>query len=187
MRRRRSVTAPTVNRWADAAHAHAYLESRDRIPHRDEGYAELLEVLAAAAAGARPRHRRRRPARVGAEPAARRRGRRRRLLGHHARGGAGPVRRHRRGDASSSTTSTTRCPRSGPSTPSCRRSPSTTSPTRLERALYGEVFERLEPGGLVANLEHVSSPTERLHEEFLVALGKDPDDEDPSNSWQHST
>jgi SAM-dependent methyltransferase len=47
-----------------------------------------------------------------------------------------------------------------------------------KRELYAEVFERLEPGGVFANLEHVSSPTERLHEEFL-ALVSAP--EDPSN------
>ena len=31
------------------------------------------------------------------------------------------------------------------------------------------------------NAEHVSSPTEALHEEFLAALGKGPSDDDPSN------
>ena len=35
----------TVNRWPDAEHALAYLESRDQIPHRTEGCAVLLEVL----------------------------------------------------------------------------------------------------------------------------------------------
>ena len=47
-----------------------------------------------------------------------------------------------------------------------------------KRALYAEVFERLEPGGVFANLEHVSSPTDRLHEEFLALVGAP---EDPSN------
>lgn len=47
-----------------------------------------------------------------------------------------------------------------------------------KRELYAEVLERLEPGGVFANLEHVSSPTERLHEEFLTLVGAP---EDPSN------
>jgi SAM-dependent methyltransferase len=47
-----------------------------------------------------------------------------------------------------------------------------------KRALYAEVFERLEPGGVFANLEHVSSPTSRLHDEFLTLVGAP---EDPSN------
>jgi tRNA (cmo5U34)-methyltransferase len=50
-----------------------------------------------------------------------------------------------------------------------------------KRALFGEVFAMLRPGGMFANLEHVSSPTERLHVEFLEALDIDPADEDPSN------
>jgi tRNA (cmo5U34)-methyltransferase len=47
-----------------------------------------------------------------------------------------------------------------------------------KRELYAEVFERLEPGGVFANLEHVSSPTPRLHEEFLALVNAA---EDPSN------
>jgi tRNA (cmo5U34)-methyltransferase len=50
-----------------------------------------------------------------------------------------------------------------------------------KRSLFAEVFERLEPGGIFANLEHVSSPTERLHRRFYEALGYGPDWEDPSN------
>jgi tRNA (cmo5U34)-methyltransferase len=52
---------------------------------------------------------------------------------------------------------------------------------RRKAALYREVFERLEPGGLFANLEHVASPTEELHVEFLHAIDSSPEHDDPSN------
>lgn len=50
-----------------------------------------------------------------------------------------------------------------------------------KRALYGEVFDRLAPGGAFLNLEHVASATPELHVGFLAALGIDPADDDPSN------
>ena len=63
-----------------------------------------------------------------------------------------------------------------------------------QRALYGEVFGILRPGGCFVNAEHVASPTEALHAEFLAALGRTPAEDDPSNrlvavgrhlSWLH--
>ena len=50
-----------------------------------------------------------------------------------------------------------------------------------QRALYGEIFDRLRPGGVFANVEHVASSTERRHVEFLSALGSSPEQDDPSN------
>jgi tRNA (cmo5U34)-methyltransferase len=50
-----------------------------------------------------------------------------------------------------------------------------------KRALYGEVFDLLKPGGVFANLEHVASPTHRLHLAFFAAIGEPIEDEDPSD------
>jgi tRNA (cmo5U34)-methyltransferase len=50
-----------------------------------------------------------------------------------------------------------------------------------KRSLYGEVFERLEPGGVFANFEHVASATPRLHAQFFAALGEPLENEDPSD------
>jgi tRNA (cmo5U34)-methyltransferase len=50
-----------------------------------------------------------------------------------------------------------------------------------KRALYQEIYARLVRGGVFCNLEHVASPTQRLHEQFLEKLDILPGKEDPSN------
>ncbi|MBE9139451.1 class I SAM-dependent methyltransferase [Nodosilinea sp. LEGE 07088] len=54
-------------------------------------------------------------------------------------------------------------------------------PHQRKRSLYSEIFAVLQPGGLFCNLEHVASPTERLHRQFLAAIGYSPEEDDPSN------
>ena len=50
-----------------------------------------------------------------------------------------------------------------------------------KRELYTEICGLLNSGGVFCNLEHVASPTPRLHEEFLHGIGFTVETEDPSN------
>jgi len=50
-----------------------------------------------------------------------------------------------------------------------------------QRALYGEVFGALRNRGCFVNVEHVASPSPELHRQFLEALGRTPEQDDPSN------
>ena len=50
-----------------------------------------------------------------------------------------------------------------------------------KRALYGEIFALLEPGGVFANFEHVASATHRLHLMFFAAINEPLEHEDPSD------
>jgi tRNA (cmo5U34)-methyltransferase len=50
-----------------------------------------------------------------------------------------------------------------------------------KRALYAEIHELLNTGGVFCNLEHVASPSPDLHKEFLERIGFTVETEDPSN------
>jgi tRNA (cmo5U34)-methyltransferase len=50
-----------------------------------------------------------------------------------------------------------------------------------KRQLYSEIYALLNAGGVFCNLEHVASPTQRLHEEFLHRIGETVETEDASN------
>jgi len=50
-----------------------------------------------------------------------------------------------------------------------------------KRQLYGEIWNALSTGGVFCNLEHVASASDYGHMRFLHAMGRTPEDEDPSN------
>jgi tRNA (cmo5U34)-methyltransferase len=50
-----------------------------------------------------------------------------------------------------------------------------------KRSLYQEIFALLEPGGIFCNLEHVASPTAKIHEQFRMAIGISEQPDDSSN------
>jgi len=54
-------------------------------------------------------------------------------------------------------------------------------PDGRKRELYAEAAAILEPGGWFCNLEHVASSTPAIHAAFFHAIDVDPADEDPSN------
>jgi SAM-dependent methyltransferase len=50
-----------------------------------------------------------------------------------------------------------------------------------KRALYAEISDLLNPGGVFCSLEHVASVSPRLHTDFLERTGFTVSTEDPSN------
>ena len=171
-----------VNLWGSAAHALEYLARADTIPHRTEGEAELLEWLP------QPMER---VLDVGSGGG--------RLLGlvKLARPGATAVAL----DFSPTMLEQLRARfAADPSVRVVAHDLDHPLPDDLgafdavvssfaihhvvdarKRALYEEVFGLLRPGGRFCNLEHVSSPTANLHQQFRACLSVEPEDEDPSN------
>jgi len=170
------MTSAETNDWATEAHARAYLERSTRMPKRDVGYEELLELLAL-----RPP-----PARVldlGTGDG--------RLLAMIGAPGVAldfsptMLAAARERFAGRSDVEVVEHNLNAP-LPDLGGFDLVVSsfaihhcPDERKRALYAEVFAILEPGGVFANLEHVASPSARLHRAFMDAMGQTEDD--PAN------
>jgi tRNA (cmo5U34)-methyltransferase len=175
------MVAPIVNRWVEPEWAKQYLDRRESIPHRGEGYTAVLELLAfggpirrvldlgtgdghtlGRVLAARPN-----AVGVGLDFSTEMLGRARASFGDDPRV---EIHEHDLDQPLPEELGSFDLVVSSFAIHHC-------VPER-QRDLYGEVFERLTPGGRFVNLEHVASPTPALHEEFLVALDAE---EDPSN------
>ena len=171
----------TVNEWIKAEHAAGYLERADRIPHRAEGEATLLELLPPATA---------RVLDLGSGDG--------RLLAkvlqhlRHATGVAvdfSPTmldRLQQRFDAHPGLSIVEHnfdyaLPQLGSFDAVVSSFAIHHCTHERKRELYEEVFSLLAPGGVFCNLEHVASPTFKLHVDFLSSIGYTPETEDPSN------
>jgi len=178
--RKIAATKP-VNLWTSSEHARDYLERADQISHREEGEATLLEFIPPGA---------RRILDLGAGDG--------RLLGLVRQ--AYPATDAIAIDFSPAMLEAARRRFAGDSQvaviehnldsplPSLGKFDAVISSFAIhhlvhdrKRSLYAEIYQRLEPGGVFCNLEHVSSPSPRLHEEFLQRIGFTVETEDPSN------
>lgn len=170
-----------VNLWSEAAHASDYIERRRSIPHREEGYAALLEFLPATV---------RTIADLGTGDGY--------LLDQlrSARPGVSGIavdfsdemlRRARQRFAATDDVTVVEhdldvpLPDWGPFDAVVSGFAIHHVSDDRKRALYREVFRVLGPGGVFLNLEHVASPTPELHDAFLYAIDSSPDGDDPSN------
>jgi tRNA (cmo5U34)-methyltransferase len=50
-----------------------------------------------------------------------------------------------------------------------------------KQSLYEEIFNLLTPSGVFTNLEHVASPNQKIHVQFITKIGYTLENEDPSN------
>ena len=174
--------AQPVNLWTQTAHATDYLERRRDIPHRDEGYDALLEYvpattervldlgtgdgyLMAFVRQARPQ-----------------------ATGVAADFSPAMLERARERFAGVAEVEVVEHDLDDPLPEEWGTFDAVVSAFAIhhvvderKRRLYGEVFERLEPGGVFCNLEHVASATPELHAAFLDAIQYGPNGDDPSN------
>jgi SAM-dependent methyltransferase len=176
--------AAVVNRWTEPAWAKDYLDHRDSLPHRAEGHSVLAELVAATASVTRVldlgtgdgytlgRVLLARPdaTGVGLDFSPEMLDRARERFGADARV---EIAVQNLDDSLPDSLGEFDLVVSSFAIHHC-------APER-QRALYGEVFAHLAPGGRFANLEHVASPTPELHAAFLAELGLAPADEDPAN------
>lgn len=171
----------STNLWSSAEHSRAYLERADTIPHRREGEATLLEFLPS------PIHR---FLDLGSGAG--------RLLSlvQQARPTAACValdfspamlEELQTRFATDKTVEIVRHDLSDP-LPNFGQFDAIVSSFAIhhlaherKRTLYTEIFARLNPGGAFLNLEHVASPSETLHNQFLATMDLTPESEDPSN------
>ncbi|MFZ0198315.1 MAG: class I SAM-dependent methyltransferase [Candidatus Sulfotelmatobacter sp.] len=184
------MTTDTVNRWTSAEHASDYLNRADSILHRSEGESTLLEFIPAKA---------RRILDLGTGDG--------RLLAlvrsalirqsaDESRGKVGavavdfsPAMLAAAGKRFAGDASITIVPHNlDHPLPVLGKFDAVVSSFAIhhlvherKRALYGEIYGMLNPGGVFCNLEHVASPTPKLHEEFLQCIGYTVETEDPSN------
>jgi tRNA (cmo5U34)-methyltransferase len=179
------VEPAIVNRWVEPEWARDYLERRDAIPHRAEGHEVLLELLELFEQRDRQVHRvldlgtgdgytlgrvlAAHPGAVGVglDFSSEMLQRARAHFGDDPRVG---IREHDLDRPLPRTLGSFDVVVSSFAIHHC-------VPER-QRALYGEVLQRLVAGGIFVNLEHVASPTPALHEEFLAVLDAE---DDPSN------
>jgi tRNA (cmo5U34)-methyltransferase len=170
-----------VNEWIKTEHAESYLGRADRIPHRTEGEAALLELLPPTTG---------RVLDLGSGDG--------RLLGFvlnkfpQAKAVAldfspAMLERLRQRFSSAPNVTVTEHNMDYP-LPDLGTFDAVVSSFAIhhcthqrKRELYEEIFSLLAPGGVFCNLEHVASPTEKLHLDFLSAIGYSPETEDPSN------
>jgi tRNA (cmo5U34)-methyltransferase len=169
-----------VNEWVNADHAVQYLGRADRIPHRSEGESTLLELLPGKIE---------RVLDLGSGDG--------RLLSlvlekfpqaegvavdfsptmlerlHHRFGSRGVVIVNHNLDHP--------LPQLGPFQAIVSSFAIHHCTHERKRELYAEILTQLAPGGVFCNLEHVASPSDKLHRDFLTSIGYSVETEDPSN------